>query len=177
MVRSNVRKPRTALRCGPTRGLAGRATFAAGEDIEGDLDRGRAVVAGRGRGVELEVEPDVEQPGDVLGPLEVAAHPEEVLGDPAEHFSRPRGVGVGRLGRGRPGWSVVQHPGILGSAPLRAVDDQAPFRQRDPRQAARHDHDVFAVEHERPQVDVPAVEPAVARRSGAGEGEIVGWAM
>ena len=58
----------------------------------------------------------------------------------------------------------MQHPGILGPAALRAVDDQAALRQRDARQAAGHHHDLFAVEDERPQIDVPAVEPAVHER-------------
>ena len=44
-------------------------------------------------GVELEVQPDVEQPGDVLGTLEVAAHPEEILGDPAQHDRLTPSVG------------------------------------------------------------------------------------
>ena len=58
---------------------------AAGEDRERDLDRRRSVFDGQPGCVELEVQPDVEQARDVFGPLEVAAHPEEVFSDPAEH--------------------------------------------------------------------------------------------
>ena len=63
--------------------------------------------------VELEVEADVEQARDVLGPLQVAAHPEQGVGDAAEHRSAPLPSFVG------------QHPGVLAAAALRAVDDQA----------------------------------------------------
>ena len=67
--------------------------LAAGEDVKRDLDRRRAVLDGQGGRVELEEEPDVEQAGDVFGTLEVAAHPEQVFGDPAEHLgSVPREV-------------------------------------------------------------------------------------
>ncbi len=31
--------------------------------------------------VQFQVEPDVQQPGDVLGPLQVAAHPEQGIGN------------------------------------------------------------------------------------------------
>ena len=159
LVRSKVRKPRTALRSGRPMGRRG-------------TPRGRRGCAARSRPapsrprrpggcVELEEEPDVEQAGDVFGTLEVAAHPEEVFGDPAEHFRSSRARSSGGSTRRRPRCAVVQDPGVLGAASLRAVDHQAPLRQGDPRQAARHDHDVFAIEHERAQVDVPAVEPAV----------------
>ena len=40
--------------------------------------------AGPGQ-VEFEVEPHVEQPGDVFGPLDVPAHPEEGVRDSAQH--------------------------------------------------------------------------------------------
>ena len=70
----------------PVRLLEG---LAAGQDGQHALDRRGVADAGdvapQPRGVELEVEADVEQPGDVLGPLDVAADPVQVLGDPAEH--------------------------------------------------------------------------------------------
>ena len=47
---------------------------------------------------------------------------------------------------------------------LRAVDHQAPPRQGHPGQAAGQDLDLLAVEDERPQVDVPALEVAVDER-------------
>ena len=65
-------------------------------------------------------------------------------------------MGIDQTG---PPAAVVQNPRVLGAAPLRAVDDQAPLRQGHSRQPARHDHDLFAIKHKRPQVDVPAVEP------------------
>ena len=158
-VRSNVRKRRTALRSGA--GCAGVERIAAGEDMQRDLDRRRAVVGGGAGGVELEVETDVEQAGHVFGAFEVAAHPEQVFGDAAQHVGLPPS-GRRRAAPVHPAPArLVEHPGVLGAAPLRAVDDQAPLRQRDAREPAGHHHDLFAVEHERAQVDVAAVEPAV----------------
>ena len=63
-------------------------------------------------GVELEVEADVEQPGDVLGPLDVAADPVQVLGDPAEHLRPPPSPD----GRARPLGGSAEDPGVLGAA-------------------------------------------------------------
>src|SRR5207248_49550 len=65
---------------------------------------------------------------------------------------RDGGIGIDRTG-GRRGAS--EDPGVLGPAPLRAVDDQAPSGEGDPGQAAGQDLDFFAVEDERAKVDMP----------------------
>ena len=93
---------------------------AAGQDGQDALDR-RGVadavgVAAQPGGVELEVEADVEQAGDVLGPLDVAADPVQVLGDPAEHRQAAPARPVGatrpfrRLGRGGPRYPWCRRP-------------------------------------------------------------------
>ena len=133
LVRSNVRKPSTRLRSVLRMCRAKR--LAAREDVQRDLDRRRAVVRPpRVGSVELEKEPDVEQPGDVFGTLEVAAHPEQVFGDPAQHLRSLATLVCRDPGR-RAASGVVQDPGVLGAASLRAVDDQAPLGQRHARQA------------------------------------------
>ena len=124
-----------------------------------DLHGRRRVFGGGRGGVELEKQPDVEQSGHIFGTLKVAAHPEQVFGDPAEHRgSVPHEAIIVGIKQTGPAAAVVQHPRVLGATTLRAVHDQASLRQRDPRQATRHDHDFFAIKYKWPEVDVPAVE-------------------
>ena len=53
---------------------------AAGEDRQRPLDRPVPLdVAGEPGGVELEVEADAEQPGQVLGPFDIAGEPEDAV--------------------------------------------------------------------------------------------------
>ena len=106
-------------------------------------------------GVELEVEADAEQAAEVFGALDVAAHPVEVFGDPAEHL---RTSPPGRVGASA---AAVEDPRVLGPPALRAVDHEAPLGQRDAGQAAGQDGDVVAVEDERAEVDMSPFEPAV----------------
>src|SRR4051794_33497357 len=76
----------------------------------------------------------------------------------------PRGAGVGVLeavGDAVATAGAVEDPRVLGPPPLRAVDHQAPLRERHPGQAAGEDGDFLAVEDERAEVDVPALEAAV----------------
>ena len=54
--------------------------------------------------------------------------------------------------------------------PCELLTTRLPSRQGDAGQAAGQDGDLLAVEDERPQVDVPAVEPAVDERRDAGSG-------
>ena len=145
-------------RRGPSRRRRGRR----GSSGRSRSARGPPTSPARPDGVELEVEPDVEQPGDVLGPLDVAADPVEVLGDPAEHLRRSSAAS-GAAGPGV-GGAAAEDPGVLGPAPLRAVDHQAPPGQGHPGQAAGQDLDLLAVEDERAEVDVPAFEVAVDER-------------
>ena len=128
--------------------------------------------------VELEVEAGVQQPGDVLGPLQVAAHPEQ--------------ASATRLSMAEPQiWSVpgvVQIRGYRSAArpaprcpccppPCELLTTRLPARQGHARQAAGHDRDLLAAQDERPQVDVPAFAAGRRRTSGACESWIVGWAM
>ena len=57
---------------------------------------------------------------------------------------------------------LFQHPGILASAALRAVDHQASLLKCHARQSAGHDDDFFAIKDIRPQVDAPAFKAIVA---------------
>src|SRR5438477_402293 len=59
---------------------------------------------------------------------------------------------------------LAADPRVLVPTPLRAVDDQAPLRKGDAGQSPRRDDNLLAVEHERPKVDVAAVQPAVDER-------------
>ena len=94
LVRSKVRIAEDQVAVGA--GMCRVKRLAAGEDVQRDLDRRRAVFDGQGRCVELEKEPDVEQAGHVFGTLEVAAHPEEVFGDAAEHLRSSRAIVMAR---------------------------------------------------------------------------------
>ena len=87
---------------------------------------------------------------DVLGPLEVARHPVERVGDPGEHQSRSTQV------------SLLPPPceELTTSEPSRSAT-----RVRPPGTIA----DRVAVEDERPQVDVARLEARRRRRSGARE--------
>src|SRR6266550_8650199 len=51
-----------------------------------------------------------------------------------------------------------QHPRILASAALAAVDDQTSFAERDAGEPARHDDDFLAVQNVGTKVDSPAFE-------------------
>src|SRR5437764_585519 len=54
--------------------------------------------------------------------------------------------------------ALLQHPGVLGAAALRAVHHERPAAQRDAGEAARGHPDVPAVQDERPEVHVTAFE-------------------
>ena len=56
---------------------------------------------------------------------------------------------------------VGEHPGVLAAAALRRVDHQRAAAQRHARQPARGDLHVATEQHERPQVDVAALEVVV----------------
>ena len=88
------------------------------------------------RPVELQAERRLDRPGDILGPLDLAVHPEDAVGDAGEHATFPRvgggegdggtrresarGSGSGRaVARG-----ALNDPGVLAAAPLRRIDDQ-----------------------------------------------------
>src|SRR5690242_6961730 len=66
---------------------------------------------------------------------------------------------------------VAEDPRVLRAAALRAVDDERALAQRHAREAARQHLDPLAVEHERAQVDVPALHAVVAKARMAGDGE------
>ncbi len=57
---------------------------------------------------------------------------------------------------------VVEHPGVLGAAALRGVDDHRALPQRHPGQPAGDDPDLLAEHRERPQVDVARRQPPAA---------------
>src|SRR6202035_936916 len=58
-----------------------------------------------------------------------------------------------------------QHPGVLGTAALVGVDDQAPLPQRHAGQpAGQHPYLCAVVDRERPQVDVPGQQPVAELR-------------
>ena len=83
-------------------------------------------------------------------------------------WARPRAE---RSGRVLPASVPVgEHPRVLRPAALAGVHDQAAFRERDARQAARHDPDVAPVVHrERPEVEVARPHSAVDERGGRRE--------
>ena len=109
------------------------------------LQHAHPVLAARlRRTLQVERQVDVDQPRGVLGALQVAAHPIEVIGDSRKHATFYP--------------SLVQHPGILAAAPLRRVDHQRAAAQRHAGQAAGHDRDLLAVEDEGPQIHVPGFE-------------------
>src|SRR5690349_1588474 len=72
------------------------------------------------------------------------------------------------VGFGVPARRGGQHPGVLGTAALAGVDDQAPLPQRHPGQpAGQHPYLRAVVDRERPQVDVPGQQlVAELRRRG-----------
>ena len=76
-----------------------------------------------------------------------------------------RGEGSGHQVDGAP---VVEHPGVLGPAALRGVDDHRTGPERDPGQPAGDDSDLVAEDGEGPQIDVPRGEAAVDRLGGHG---------
>src|SRR5262249_37745628 len=60
--------------------------------------------------------------------------------------------------------TLPKYPRVLGPTALRAVNNQAAARQGHARQAAGQHLDLCAVEHERPEVHVAALEVAVYQR-------------
>src|SRR5690242_10734244 len=68
---------------------------------------------------------------------------------------------TGMLSRKRLLVSVFEHPRVFGSTALRAVDDEAPFAERDARQATGHDDSALAAQNVRAEVDTPAFETVV----------------
>ena len=124
---------------------------------------------------------DVEDARRPLGPLDIAADPEDGLGHPAEEglghccccccwlrFSEsppgPASMGgpaltsglLARRQRGQRG-PPADHPGVLGAAPLAGVDHQPALLEGHPGQPAGQDPHVLAVvDREGPQVDVAA---------------------
>src|SRR3954466_2891635 len=77
-----------------------------------------------------------------------------------------------RLARVEPGlgrWrGLLEHPRVLRPAALGGVDDHRALAQRHAREPAGDDVDVVAEHRERPQVDVPRLQPAVLHRGRAG---------
>src|SRR3954447_1024631 len=65
----------------------------------------------------------------------------------------------------------AEDPGILCPPSLRAVDDQASFRQSDPREPAGHDLDLLPVKYEWPEVDMAAFEAVLDERRMLAQGD------
>ena len=85
--------------------------------------------------------------GGVLGPLDIAAHPVERVGDPAQHL-------------------LAQHPGVLRAAALAGIHHQAAALERDAGQRAGHDLGFGAMQDEGAQIDMPRLD-AVADKGRA----------
>ena len=81
---------------------------------------------------------------------------------------------LARRGRGRAG----QHPGVLGAAAARGVDDELALGERDAGEpAGQHPHLVAVVDGEGAQVDVPRTAACRRRRSARCESWTTGWAI
>ena len=111
-------------------------------------------------GVEHETHGDVELAHSVLGPLEVAAHPIEAVGNARKHLGTlPKRVI--RL--------LFQNPCVLAAAALRGVDDERAFFEGDARESSGDDVDLVAKENVRPQIDVARLKTVADEAGSAGE--------
>ena len=90
---------------------------------------------------------DVQHARGVFGALDVAAHPEKMVGGTAQH-------GLVLLFMLFFMASFLQHPGVLGAAALAAVDHQRALLERHAAQATGHGADFLAAQHVGPQVHV-----------------------
>ena len=101
-----------------------------------------AAVRARGGLIQHQVQIHIQQTGGMLGALQVAAHPVQVVSDAREHVVL----------------HLVQNPGIFAAAALRRIHHQRSAAQRHARQAAGNDGHFVSEQHVGTQVHVPGLQ-------------------